>query len=231
MVVSHCQSQRHRRTTRSACSGRCFVRRCSRSRNGKAGRTSRSGWGMPPSHAPIPIATAKPLRAAASARPARKQTRFVAWINSWQMRGLDGMSAINVSPLQINASGADFSYALKLDAIKPLVLEGDAGYSRKSERGQASYYYSQPYFTVDGTVTIDGKPVERHRTGLDGSRMEQSAAGVGSDRMGLVLPAPWNRRKTDAVSLAANPRQASLLQAIGSDWMGDRLRSLQSPLI
>ncbi|ABE61240.1 conserved hypothetical protein [Nitrobacter hamburgensis X14] len=84
---------------------------------------------------------------------------FRAWIDSWQMRGLDGMSAMNIAPLQINATGADFSYTLRLDADKALVLEGDAGYSRKSERGQASYYYSQPYFTADGTVTIDGKSV------------------------------------------------------------------------
>jgi predicted secreted hydrolase len=84
---------------------------------------------------------------------------FRAWIDSWQMRGLDRMSAINISPLQINASGADFSYALRLDADKALVLQGDAGYSQKSERGQASYYYSQPYFTVNGTVIIDSKPV------------------------------------------------------------------------
>lgn len=84
---------------------------------------------------------------------------FLAWIDSWQIRGLDRMSTINLAPLQINASGADFNYALRLDADKSLILEGDAGYSRKSERGQASYYYSQPYFNVDGTVTIDSETV------------------------------------------------------------------------
>ncbi|MBS0530714.1 MAG: iron ABC transporter permease [Proteobacteria bacterium] len=84
---------------------------------------------------------------------------FHAWIDSWEMRGQDRMSAIHIAPLQIKASGADFSYALKLDADRALVLEGDGGYSRKSERGQASYYYSQPYFTVNGIVTIDSKSV------------------------------------------------------------------------
>ena len=44
--------------------------------------------------------------------------------------------------------------------IRPLVLQGDAGYSRKSERGQASYYYSQPYFKATGRITIDDKPVD-----------------------------------------------------------------------
>ena len=73
--------------------------------------------------------------------------------------------------------------------IGALVLQGEAGYSKKSERGQASYYFSQPYFKAAGSITIDDKPVGRHRTGLDGSRMEQSAACFGSNRMGLVFAA------------------------------------------
>src|SRR5436305_3218794 len=85
---------------------------------------------------------------------------FRAWIDSWQLRGLDGMSDAAIAPLELNASGADFSYALRLDAGRPLVLQGDAGYSRKSERGQASYYFSQPYFRAAGTITIDDKPVQ-----------------------------------------------------------------------
>jgi predicted secreted hydrolase len=107
---------------------------------------------------------------------------FHVWIDSWQMRGLERMSAINVSPLRINASGADFSYALTLDATKPLVLQGDAGYSMKSERGQASYYYSQPHFTAAGTVTIDGKSV--NVTGQAWMDREWSSQPLASDQTG-----------------------------------------------
>src|SRR5260370_11270985 len=39
-------------------------------------------------------------------------------------------------------------------------MQGEGGYSRKSEGGQASYYYSQPYFKVAGSITIDDKPAE-----------------------------------------------------------------------
>jgi predicted secreted hydrolase len=85
---------------------------------------------------------------------------FHAWIDSWDMRGLAPMSDIDIAPLDLTASGANFSYVLRLDADRPLVLEGLAGYSRKSEREQASYYYSQPFFKASGRVTIDGKPVE-----------------------------------------------------------------------
>ncbi len=62
---------------------------------------------------------------------------YLAWIDSWEMRGLDQMRDDTIAPLELKASGADFSYALRLDADRPLVLQGDAGYSRKSERGQA----------------------------------------------------------------------------------------------
>jgi predicted secreted hydrolase len=85
---------------------------------------------------------------------------FRAWIDSWEMRGLDGMSDTTIAPLDLKASGSDFSYALRLDADRPLLLQGDAGYSKKSERGQASYYFSQPYFKAAGTLTIDDKPAQ-----------------------------------------------------------------------
>jgi len=85
---------------------------------------------------------------------------FQAWIDSWEMRGTGEINDMTFAPLSLNASGADFSYALRLDADLALVLEGDAGYSRKSERGQASYYFSQPYFKVTGRVTIEGTPAD-----------------------------------------------------------------------
>jgi predicted secreted hydrolase len=85
---------------------------------------------------------------------------FRAWIDSWEMRGPAAMNAANIAPLALTASGADFSYALRLDADRALVLQGDSGYSRKSEREQASYYYSQPYFAVTGSITVDDKQAE-----------------------------------------------------------------------
>jgi predicted secreted hydrolase len=84
---------------------------------------------------------------------------FRAWIDAWEMRGSDAMSAMTLSPMALAASGADFSYALQLSADRSLVLQGDAGYSKKSERGQASHYYSQPWFKASGSLTIDDKQV------------------------------------------------------------------------
>ncbi|MFH1342137.1 MAG: lipocalin-like domain-containing protein [Pseudomonadota bacterium] len=107
---------------------------------------------------------------------------FHAWIDAWDMRGLDGLSDAMLAPLDLKAAGADFSYALRLDADRPLVLQGDAGYSRKSERGQASYYYSQPFFKANGRLTIGDKPVEV--TGLAWMDREWSSQPLAADQTG-----------------------------------------------
>src|SRR5215475_6579096 len=81
---------------------------------------------------------------------------FRAWIDAWQLRALDGFDAKKVSPLELTASAADFSYKLRLTSDSSLVLQGFLGFSKKSERNnQASYYYSQPFFNVAGDLTID----------------------------------------------------------------------------
>ena len=107
---------------------------------------------------------------------------FQAWIDSWQMRGDEAMRADTVAPLELTASGADFSYALRCEADRPLVLQGDAGYSRKSEREQASYYYSQPFFKASGRIVIDDKPVDV--TGLAWMDREWSSQPLASDQTG-----------------------------------------------
>ncbi len=107
---------------------------------------------------------------------------FLAWIDAWEMRGGNPMREAMLAPLDLKASGADFSYTLRLDADRPLVLQGNAGYSRKSERGQASYYYSQPFFKASGRIGIGDKPVEV--TGLAWMDREWSSQPLGPDQTG-----------------------------------------------
>ncbi len=111
-----------------------------------------------------------------------KTRPFQAWIDSWQMRGDEAMRDDTIAPLELGASGADFDYALRCEADRPLVLQGDAGYSRKSEREQASYYYSQPFFKATGRITIDDKPVDV--TGLAWMDREWSSQPLASDQTG-----------------------------------------------
>ena len=107
---------------------------------------------------------------------------FAAWIDSWAMRGTDAFNANTISPLAMNASAKDFSYTLQLEADHPLVLQGDGGYSRKSLREQASYYYSQPFFKARGYLTIDDKPVEV--SGLAWMDREWSSQPLAPDQKG-----------------------------------------------
>lgn len=82
---------------------------------------------------------------------------FAAWIDDWTMRAREGTSGVDA--LDIDARGKDFSWSLRFDAQGPLVLQGHEGYSVKSASGQASYYYSQPFYSVEGTLNLPQGPV------------------------------------------------------------------------
>jgi predicted secreted hydrolase len=73
---------------------------------------------------------------------------FDAWIDDWAMTGPD------LDSLHLTASGTDFAYDMALTARGPLVLHGQAGYSVKSAAGQASHYYSQPFYEISGTLRL-----------------------------------------------------------------------------
>jgi predicted secreted hydrolase len=107
---------------------------------------------------------------------------FQTWIDSWAMRGSAQTNAKTISPLDLTASGKDFAYSFHLEADRPLVLQGDGGYSKKSEREQASYYYSQPFFEVSGRLTIDDKQVDV--TGQAWMDREWSSQPLASDQSG-----------------------------------------------
>lgn len=72
---------------------------------------------------------------------------FVAWIDDWALSG-------DWDTLEMAASGADFRYDMAMSAKGPLVFHGDNGFSVKSAAGQASYYYSQPFIDIAGTLTL-----------------------------------------------------------------------------
>jgi predicted secreted hydrolase len=109
-------------------------------------------------------------------------TPFRAWIDDWQMRALDDFDANAVAPLELTASSVEFRYTLRLAADRPLVLQGDGGFSRKSEREQASYYYSQPFLRAVGELVIDNKAVAV--TGLAWMDREWSSQPLASDQNG-----------------------------------------------
>lgn len=79
---------------------------------------------------------------------------FRAWIDDWSFATRDDRPGAGLSRLSVSAAGARFRYKLDLTTDAPLVPHGEAGFSRKSASGQASYYYSQPFFQVEGVLVI-----------------------------------------------------------------------------
>lgn len=73
---------------------------------------------------------------------------FAAWIDDWRMEG------DTPDILKLTAQTPEFAYDLALRATSPLVLQGDHGLSVKSPQGQASYYYSQPFYQIEGTLSL-----------------------------------------------------------------------------
>src|SRR5262249_43974021 len=107
---------------------------------------------------------------------------FAAWIDDWEMKGTERTDDRSLAPLTLKASGLDFSYTLTLESDRPVVLQGDGGFSRKSERGQASYYYSQPFFRARGAFTIEDGTVDV--SGAAWMDREWSSQPLGRDQTG-----------------------------------------------
>ncbi len=82
---------------------------------------------------------------------------FLAWIDDWQMRATEGEDD-PLDHLSLSATADDFGFDLDLTASGPTVLQGQQGYSVKSPAGQASYYYSQPFYRVTGTLDLPTGP-------------------------------------------------------------------------
>ena len=99
---------------------------------------------------------------------------FEAFIDEWRMAGID--------PMHLQASAPDFAFDLTLRAEGPLVAQGQAGYSVKSAEGQASYYYSQPFYRVQGVLTLPDGSVQV--TGQGWLDREWSSQPLAADQSG-----------------------------------------------
>ncbi len=76
---------------------------------------------------------------------------FRVWLEDWSLQG----SADDAFPLRLHAQEQELGLDLILESVKPLVLQGDQGLSRKSaEPGNASYYYSATRLRTQGTLTL-----------------------------------------------------------------------------
>ncbi|SFE22141.1 lipocalin-like domain-containing protein [Roseivivax sediminis] len=78
---------------------------------------------------------------------------FEAFIDNWAMTSTSA-DGDPLDALTLTANGADFAYDLSLEATGPLIFHGEDGYSVKSPAGQASRYYSQPFYEATGMLSL-----------------------------------------------------------------------------
>ncbi len=127
------------------------------------------------------VARAHPQLAGARAQP------FAVWVDGWTLASV-GETFL---PLQLKAQSESFGMDLVMREGKPIVLQGEQGLSRKSER-HASYYYSITRLHAEGTLRVGGHMIEvRGRAWLDRewSTGVLDPGQVGWDWFGLQLHA------------------------------------------
>ena len=107
------------------------------------------------SHSQAPLTTQQDSQAGVMLHP------FHAWLDDWQLKAKEETSNSDIDHLTLTAYSGEgesrFGYSLTLTAQGPLVLHGEKGFSQKAANGQGSMYYSQPFWQIDGNVTINGE--------------------------------------------------------------------------
>ncbi|MGR8978871.1 MAG: lipocalin-like domain-containing protein [Gammaproteobacteria bacterium] len=79
--------------------------------------------------------------------------RFHVWLYDWSAQAEETPDF----PLHLQAKNEEIAIDLHLTKLKPKVLQGNQGLSRKSdEPGNASYYYSFTRLPTEGAVTVGG---------------------------------------------------------------------------
>ena len=74
---------------------------------------------------------------------------FAVWLDDWRLEGVDS----GFDRLRARLAEDGVALDLELEALKPMVFQGEGGYSRKGpEPGNASYYYSVPRLAALGTL-------------------------------------------------------------------------------
>ncbi|ANB33662.1 putative secreted hydrolase [Rhodovulum sulfidophilum] len=107
---------------------------------------------------------------------------FRAEIDDWHLVSTADPGADPLSAARLGASGTGFAYDLDLVATGPLVLQGARGYSVKSRDGQASHYYSQPFYRAEGRLIFPDRTVRvTGRAWLD---REWSSQPLAADQTG-----------------------------------------------
>lgn len=116
---------------------------------------------------------------------------FRAWIDDWSLEG-----DVGLFPLRLRAAEEEVAVDLTFARGKPMVLQGEDGWSRKGpEAGNASFYYSFTRMPTEGRVVIGADTLRV--SGLSWLDREWSTSAlsegqVGWDWFALQLDNGWD---------------------------------------
>jgi predicted secreted hydrolase len=104
---------------------------------------------------------------------------FKVWLDDWSVESIGD----TVFPVHLTARDKNFGVSLELRKSKPVVLQGDKGYSVKSDQpGNASYYYSITRMLTVGSIMINGNQFSV--TGKSWLDREWSTSRLAKDQVG-----------------------------------------------
>jgi predicted secreted hydrolase len=106
------------------------------------------------------------------------------WLEDWSAEsGSPADSARAELALRLRAAEGGVKINLSLSSVKPIVLQGERGLSRKSATpGNASYYYSATRLDTKGAIEIDGRRYQV--TGLSWMDREWSTSALDKGQIG-----------------------------------------------
>ena len=153
-------------------------------------------------------------------------------LRDWRLQR-DGPVTASRYRAQVASDAAGFALDLVFTTTQPLLLQGDAGYSRKGPQpGEASHYYSQPQLAVSGNLTLDGRALSvRGKAWLDHEWSDTllDPQAVGWDWIGMNLDdggalTAFRLRRADGSALWAGGSHRAAGQTAARNFRPDELR-------
>lgn len=144
------------------------------------------------------------------AEAGRGETQVV--LRDWRLSRDAGAPDRSRYRARVASDSAGFAFDLQFDATQPVLVQGIDGLSQKGPRPeQTSRYYSEPQLAVQGTLTLDGKPIGvKGRAWLDHEWSDSllDPVAVGWDWIGMNLAdgsalTAFRVRRADGTSLYA----------------------------